>query len=264
MSERPQSSSLVSTAASASDRDTEELMLEPIRSVQLYEQLCDRIIEAIRTGRWAPGEQLPSERELSKALGVSRPSLREALTALQLRGVLEMRQGSRTSVSGDAIAIVAQSPPANLFGIDSDVSPVALLDARLTVEPRIAELAAEDWEADPQVDRLLHLMEGARDWEDPSHRAVWSDGDRLFHRQLAAHTHNPVLLQFAEHMALVQGQPLWRRLRDEMLAVPGRIEASIEEHVLIYGAIQQGDAPAARKAAERHILVVREYMQLEE
>jgi DNA-binding FadR family transcriptional regulator len=246
------------------ERGTERLSLEPIRSVQMYEQLCDRIVEAIRTGRWAPGDQLPPERELAKALGVSRPSLREALTALQLRGVLEMRQGSRTSVAPNAIEIVAHSPPANLFGVDADVSPVALLEARLTVEPRIAALAAQGWEDDPEVDRLLELMDGARDWENPSHRAIWSDADRLFHRQLAAHTTNPVLLSFAEHMALVQGQPLWRRLRDEMLAVPDRIEASIGEHVRIYGAIKGGDAAGAAGAAETHVAVVREYMGLEE
>ena len=243
--------------------DVTDLSLGPVASVQLYERICDRIVEAIREGRWRPGERMPSERELAEALGVSRPSLREALGALQLLGVLETKHGSGTWVASDAIEVVAQSPPANLLGVDADVSPVAVLEARLTFEPRIAGLAALRHKPDARTEQLLDMMNGARDLDNPAHLAVWSDADRLFHRQLAALAANPVFLAFADHLSFVQGQPLWRQLRNEMLTVPGRIEASIEEHARIHDAISRGDSAAATSAAHDHVCTVREQMGLE-
>jgi DNA-binding FadR family transcriptional regulator len=237
--------------------------LVPVVSVQLYERICDRIIEAIRAGRWLPGERMPAERELAEALGVSRPSLREALGALQVLGVLETKHGSGTWVAANAIEVVAQSPPANLLGVDGDISPVAVLEARLTIEPPIVRVAASRYRPDARIEQLLEMMNEARDWEDPAHRAVWSDADRLFHRRLAAQTDNPVFLAFADHVAFVMGQPLWRRLRDEMLTVPGRIEASIEEHARMYDAIVRGDMDGAERAANDHVCNVREQMGLD-
>jgi DNA-binding FadR family transcriptional regulator len=242
----------------------DELPLVPVVSAQLYERICDRIIEAIREGRWRPGERMPTERDLAEALGVSRPSLREALGALQVLGVLETKHGSGTWVVANAIEVVAQSPPANLLGVDADISPVAVLESRLTIEPPIARLAASRYRPDPRIEHLLVMMNEARDWENPAHRAVWSDADRLFHRQLAAQTGNPVFLAFADHVAFVMGQPLWRRLRDEMLTVPGRIEASIEEHARIDDAIRAGDVDGAERAARDHLCAVREQMGLDQ
>ena len=242
---------------------TADLSLGRVVSTQLYERICDRIVEAIRSGTWRPGERMPPERDLADALGVSRPSLREALGALQVLGVLETKHGSGTWVAANAIEVVAQSPPANLHDLNADISPVAVLESRLTIEPPIARFAALRYEHDARIEQLLEMMNEARDWENPAHRAIWSDADRLFHRQLAAQTDNPVFLAFADHVAFVMGQPLWRRLRDEMLTVPGRIEASIEEHARIHDAICRGDAETAWSAAHDHVCVVREQMGLE-
>jgi DNA-binding FadR family transcriptional regulator len=264
MVERPKEREAPRNARARAVASLDAVSLGPVVTVQLYERICDRIIEAIRKGRWQPGARLPNEHELAQALGVSRPSLREALGALQILGVLDTKHGAGTWVAANAIEIVAQNPPANLLGVDSDVSPVAVLEARLTIEPPIAGLAALAHKADPRMEQLLDMMNHARDLANPAHRAVWSDADRLFHRQLAAHTDNPVFLAFAEHLAFVQSQPLWRRLRDEMLMEPGRIEASIAEHERIHDAITRGDADAARAAARDHVSTVREMMRLTE
>jgi DNA-binding FadR family transcriptional regulator len=241
----------------------DDIALGPVLTVQLYERISDRIIESIRAGRWKPGERLPTERELAEALGVSRPSLREALAALQILGVLDTKHGSGTRVSAKAVALVAQSPPANLLGVDADVSPVAVLEARLTIEPPIAGAAAMRYTPDRRIEQLLERMDEARNLETAANRAVWSDADRLFHRQIAAQTQNPVFLAFADHVAFVQSQPLWRQLRDQMLIVPGRIEASIKEHARIYAAITRRDPDAAIAAARDHVFTVREQMGLE-
>jgi DNA-binding FadR family transcriptional regulator len=236
-------------------------LIEPIPKVQLYEQVSQRIIEQISVGAWACGQRLPSERELASVFGVSRPSLREALGALQMLGIVETQHGSGSWVSENALDVIAKHPGAG--GLDFGVSPVALLEARAAVEPTIASLSASRFAPDAEIERLLQMMAEARDWENPAHRVVWSDADRLFHRQIAVHTDNPVLLSVADRIARVMAQPLWRRLRDDMLAVPGRIDASITEHQRIFDALQARLPEDAAASASRHVEVVREYMGLE-
>lgn len=233
----------------------------PIPKVQLYEQICARIIEQIRTGVWQLGQRLPSERELAKVFGVSRPTLREALGALQMIGVVETQHGSGSRVADNALELLANGE--GVAGFSLGVSPVALLEARLALEPIIAALAAQRFSPDPQLERLLRMMDDARDWANPAHRTVWSDADIQFHRQIAVHANNPVFLSVADSIASVMSEPLWRRLRDEMLAEEGRIGASVDEHQRIYDAIREGAPDDAARYAREHVEVVREYMGLE-
>src|SRR5436190_6279567 len=93
------------------------------RPLQRYEQIAERLADDIRSGLLAPGERLPSERELARAMEVSRASVREALAALQLQGVVETRPGAGTFVTADAAARAPGGRP-------HDASPSALLEAR--------------------------------------------------------------------------------------------------------------------------------------
>ena len=232
----------------------------PIPKEQLYEKLSKAIIDQILGGSLAPGQRLPAERELARAFGVSRPSLREALGALQTLGVVETRHGSGSWVSADALEVLANHPHGV---IDLGERPVMLLEARLTVEPSIASFAAERYTEDPELERLLAMMDAARDWEDPAHRMTWSEADRLYHQRLAVHTHNAVLIATADAIASVQAQPLWRRLRDDSFTVAGRITRAIEEHERIFEAVSRNDPAAAAAAARDHLDAVRDSMLLE-
>jgi DNA-binding FadR family transcriptional regulator len=226
---------------------------------QLYEKISGAIMEQIRAGQLAPGQRLPAGRDLARAFGVSRPSLREALGALQMLGVVETRHGSGSWVTADALEILKTRSGEAL---DLGVSPVALLEARELVEPAIAARAAERFKLDPELDRLLEMMAEAQDWENPAHRAVWSDADRLFHHRIATHTQNPVFINVARFIADVQAQPLWWSVRDDSLAVPGRITKAIEEHGRIFEAITSGQAEHAAAAASDHVDAVRASMDL--
>jgi len=223
------------------------------RPLQRYEQIAERLAADIRSGLLAPGERLPSERELARALEVSRASVREALAALQLRGVVETRAGAGTFVTAD--------PPLS-DAPQHDASPSAVLEARAQLEPAIARLAAQRAQPDAAAENLLQAMEAVSDPAAPTDRATWSASDRLFHRQLAAMTGNPVLLAFADHVATLMDQPLWHRLRDDSIAVPGRIRIHAAEHRMIYEAIVDGDAEAAAFYSAQHINRVRAYMEL--
>jgi DNA-binding FadR family transcriptional regulator len=223
------------------------------RPLQRYEQIAERLAADIRSGLLAPGERLPAERELAKQLEVSRASVREAIAALQVQGMVETRPGAGTFVATDA----QQAPE-----LPHDASPSAVLEARALLEPAVARLAAERARPDAAAENLLHAMEGITDPAEPGARATWSASDRLFHRQLAAMTGNPVLLAFADHVASLMDQPLWHRLRDDSIAVPGRTRIHAAEHRMIYEAIVDGDAEAAAFYSAQHINRVRTYMEL--
>jgi DNA-binding FadR family transcriptional regulator len=228
--------------------------LSTFRPLQRYEQIAERLAADIRSGLHPPGERLPSERELARSLEVSRASVREALAALQLQGVVETRPGAGTFVTADA--------PGKPRDFPHDASPSAVLEARAQLEPAVARLAAGRAQPDAAVENLLAAMEAATDPEDPAARATWNASDRLFHRQLAAMTGNPVLLAFADHVAALMDEPLWQRLRDDSIATPGRTRIHVAEHRMIYEAIVEGDAEAAAFYSAQHINRVRTYMEL--
>lgn len=236
--------------------------IEPVRPVQLYELIRDRLIEQIRGGQWRPGDRLPPERDLARAFEVSRPSLREALGALEVGGVLETHRGSGSYVTAEAVTRAIGMSASDRNGT-VDISPSALLEVRLALEPAIASLAAVRGGSDATAERLLSVMQGAVDASDEGARARWSVADRLFHRELGVMTANPLLIQIAQLICAVMDEPLWRQLRDESLTIPGRLESGVEEHRQIYQSVVEGDSEAGAFHARRHLQIVRRTMELE-
>jgi DNA-binding FadR family transcriptional regulator len=233
--------------------------------LQRYEQIADRLVDELRRGWLHPGQRLPSERMLAEHFGVGRASIREALAALQVRGLVQTRQGAGSFFRSDALerlAAAEQQVPADL-GPPADAGPAAVLEARRILEPEIAALAARRAHADPEIDALLDVMASSADPSDPEQRRRWSDADRRFHRQFAVATANPVLLAVADHLADLMDQPLWQQLRDESIAVPGRTTLQLAEHRLIAAAVAEGDPDAARQHATQHIDRARRYMALD-
>jgi DNA-binding FadR family transcriptional regulator len=232
---------------------------------QRYEQIADHLVAELRRGALRPGLKLPGERELAQRLGVGRASVREALGALQVRGIVETRPGAGSFIAGDALARLtgADEPAAGLDLPAADAGPAALLEARRMLEPEVAALAARRGGEDPEIARLLDDMAASADPSDPEQRRRWSDADRAFHRQIAVSTANPVLVTIADHFATLMDQPLWQRLRDDSIAVPGRTTLQLAEHRLIAAAIAEGDPEAARRHATEHIDRARRYMALD-
>jgi DNA-binding FadR family transcriptional regulator len=236
--------------------------LGPLRATQLYERIVERIAGEIRLGLLKPGERLSSERDLARRLEVGRSSVREAIAALQVHGVVETRPGSGSFVAADAVERVQElgGPGDGALALPHDASPSALLEARAVLEPAVASLAARRGRVDPYAEELLARMDRAADG---LAHGEWNEGDRLFHRQIAVMTDNPVLVALADHVAATMDEPLWQRLRDESVAVPGRAQVHAAEHRMIYEAIVDGDADAAAFYATQHIQRVRRYMTLD-
>src|SRR5271154_1911920 len=108
---------------------------QPVESQRLYERVAEQIGEQIRVGEIGPGQRLPSERDLAKQLGVNRAVVREAMIALELAGLVEVRTGSG--------AYVREPPLAPLISINGGSSPSDILGARMLIEGETGALAAE-------------------------------------------------------------------------------------------------------------------------
>ncbi|AOK19701.1 GntR family transcriptional regulator [Burkholderia cepacia] len=233
-----------------------EILENGFRPLQIYEQVAEKIRDEIRAGRYAAESRLPSERELAGLFQVGRPAVREALGALQNEGLVFTKRNSGTYVVAAPLDVLAQRGDTHKAS-EADFSPTSTLDVRLILEPAIARLAAAHRKPDPVAERYLAQMETITDVDDPHQRALWNESDRLFHRQLALMTGDPLIVKIADEVAKTMDQPLWKRLKDDGIYDAGRIRLYVSEHRLIYEAIVSGDADAAAFYVEQHIRRVR-------
>ncbi len=227
----------------------------PVRTKRVYMYVVDQIIDLVRKGEFAAESQLPSERDLAEQLRISRASLREALSALQLLGLVETRSGQGTFVCADA--------PSKILRLDASLlyrdleSPFAILQARLAVEPGIAALAAT--QRSEESLRRLSEIQGLADG-DPDGTYLSSEGDRRFHLAVAEATENPVLVSMMSTVYELMGQRLWLLLRDATASAPDRLRQYGVMHREICEAIERQDADAAATRMRRHLESVERFM----
>lgn len=211
---------------------------------RLYEQIVAQLEQHILDHGLTVGDRLPPERELAEALGVSRASLAQALVALEVVGVVQVRHGDG--------AVVAARPGGSEGLVKAvrahhDALP-DIIDARSALEAKLAALAAqrrtdEDMAA---IDEAIAQMEAeARAGE----RGL--EGDRAFHAAVTRAGHSPVLARLMGEIG-----ELIIETRIESLSQPGRPLKSVAMHRDIAEAIRRGDAAAAASAMSHHISVV--------
>jgi DNA-binding FadR family transcriptional regulator len=121
-------------------------------NVKLYRKIADSVADAIESGQYKLGDRLPTERELAEQFGVSRPTLREAMIALEMLGMIEARHGLGIYVTGNV------RPPAPSAEIDFEIGAFELIEARRLFEGEAAALAATSI-SDEQIGELEGLLE---------------------------------------------------------------------------------------------------------
>lgn len=222
--------------------------LKQIDRARLSTAVTDQVLEGIRSGAFPPGTALPSERTLAAQLGISRPSLREAIRVLEHAGVLEVRTGSGTYVTRDGVSKAALlRTRAALIG---EHSPLDLVVARRAFEPVAAELAAvHRHKSDLDALRASvkeHARLDAADHDPNEH-------DLAFHLQIAVATRNPVFQMLAERLVEIMNQGYWQELRARQLQHTGRGREYVNQHRAILDAITKRDPVAARRAMDEHM-----------
>jgi GntR family transcriptional repressor for pyruvate dehydrogenase complex len=230
----------------------------PIKPQRVYAQIVEQIIDLIKRGEFPVGTQLPPERDLAQRLGVSRASVREALTALQILGLVETKSGQGTFVCARDISPFFHPGGFGLgeFYAD-DESPFAILQARKTIEPPIAALAAQQCS-----DESLKLIEAIQDMveADLGHVHIFREGDRRFHLAIAEITGNPVCVRVMSIIYELMGQKLWTALRDSAFTTTRRLQEYEGQHRAVYEAIKARDAQAAAARMREHLESVEQLM----
>nr|MBC7243830.1 FadR family transcriptional regulator [Chloroflexota bacterium] len=231
------------------------MVFSPVKTQRVYMHIADQIKALILKGVFPEGSQLPPERELAEQLQVSRASLREALSALQILGLVETRPGQGTFISPGASTALALG---NAWPEQDLESPFIILQARKAVEPAIAALAAQQ----RSEASLGHLQE-TLNWvgSSPTDAHAFYEGDRKFHLAIAEATENPVLLRMMTIVHELMGQKLWLTLMmGSTLATPGRWRQAVQEHHHIYKSIEAQNAELAATRMKEHLDMVEKFM----
>jgi len=226
---------------------------QAVATQRLYEQVAGQVTDLVARGEFKPGDRLPPERDLAKLLGVSRPTVREAMIALEIAGLVDVRVGAGVFVTDKAKNGTHGSANGRLFeGAGS--SPLELIAARRTIEPEVAALAAKL--ATPAeiaaIAETIAMISAAQDT--PEHRAA----DHLFHVRVGLASHNAVLTAIVDECWADMYSPMFER----MGAITGLIASRCSphqrdktniEHGDVYRAIAVHDQDAARAAMDRHL-----------
>jgi DNA-binding FadR family transcriptional regulator len=220
--------------------------LQSIEPRRLYRQIAEQIRTLIASGEFPAGTRLPPERDLAKQLGVSRPSVREALIALEVEGLVEVRIGSGIYVLGRNGAAGARAADET---VEAAAGPFELLRARYVIESECAALAAKSARK-PQIAAIDEaLLQMQREFE---HEKQPLGGDRLFHLRVAEATGNGALVAVVKMLWEERTGPLYQRL-EHHYDTPALWTAAMAEHRAVLKAIAEHDVPGARVAMQRHL-----------
>ena len=224
-------------------------MQTPIRRRKLYEDVALRIEEMIREGRYAPGDQLPAEREIMEELGVGRSAVREAMLSLQRMGLVTVSSGERARVTAPtAKVLVSELSGAARLLLAQEGGMRRFQEARALFEIGLARAAAERAnEAD--LARLRAALEANR--AAIGNHAQFMRTDVAFHYEIAQIPRNAIFTSL--YNAVVE----WlTEQRETSGRATGAGEAAYAAHKRIYQAIAAHDPAAAEVAMEGHLEAV--------
>ena len=223
--------------------------LQTVEPQRLYRQIAGQLRTLITAGEFAVGARLPAERDLARQLGVSRPSVREALIAMEVEGWVEVRTGSGVYVldraSQSARRTASQAAPLS----PDEWGPLELIRARRVVEGEVAALAAT-------LAKRQHIAAMAKALAsmqlDADQDVLPLEGDRAFHSAIVEACGNVVLIETVQGFWDARRGPLFERLGGHF-ETASSWRAAIAEHEGILQAIRQHDPAAARLAMHQHM-----------
>jgi DNA-binding FadR family transcriptional regulator len=215
-------------------------MPEPRR---LYEQIAQQLAQAIADGKYEVGQRLPSERELAQTFEVSRPTVREAIIALELDELVEVRLGS-------GVYVMNRHSPTGAASY-KDIGFFELLEARRAIEGEACAMAAMRID-DAQIAQLTELIDEMREDNKKDEILLSEDADRRFHELIAASTQNTgitaaVQMLWDSRVRSPQNRSMSSKVRARGYKPP------IEEHAAIVRALKRREPDAARAAMREHL-----------
>ncbi|MFJ3054965.1 FadR/GntR family transcriptional regulator [Herbaspirillum sp. NPDC087042] len=226
------------------------IKLQAVEQRKLYVQIADQLRDLIHSGDVKPGQQLPAERELAQSLGVSRPTVREALIALEVVGLVEVKVGIGAFVRSP----VRETPPLP----ENHPSPTEVMELRLLLEPRAAALAAQN--IDPELKAKLRLnLDFVKENAGKEH---WNpSNDREFHLIIAEATGNSAMFEILEQIWEMRSKQIDLKFHQHLGELSEVRSKLIEHHDAIGQAIIDGDDATAFDGMMQHLNYVSNAMR---
>jgi GntR family transcriptional regulator, transcriptional repressor for pyruvate dehydrogenase complex len=220
-----------------------ELSFTAVRKTRVFEDVARQIQRLIVNGELEPGQLLPPERQLAEQFGVSRNSVRDAIRALELTGLVVARHGEGNVVA-DVSADTLVAPIATLL-LRKRTLVAELLDVRKMLEPALAARAA----VHASDEEIVHLEEILRRQREKTARGESTvEEDSEFHYSIALAAGNSVVRKLLDVL-----MDLLRETRARSLQVEGRLERSLAGHLRVLDAIRQRDPEGAERAVRQHL-----------
>jgi DNA-binding FadR family transcriptional regulator len=229
--------------------------IKPIKTKKIYEQIVDQIGQLVAEGHLKPGDRLPSERELVDQFQVSRASIREAISALEMMGLLEVRSGEGTYIRQTNIDSVV-APLAWMLFIEKDTD-LELYEARKILEVQAAGLAAERAD-DDDIAEIFAALEVMR--MDLKKQRLGEEADHQFHYAIARGTHNKILFRLMTTISDTMRKTL-RSSRSKLYEDKTSPQRLYQEHYSLYEAIKNHDAESAQRLMLDHLVGVEKQLE---
>jgi GntR family transcriptional repressor for pyruvate dehydrogenase complex len=232
----------------------EELMFNPIKNTKVYEQVIDQIKDMIAEGTLNKGDRLPSERSLVEQLQVSRASLREALRALEVIGLVECKQGEgnyiKTSFEDNLL-----EPLSIMYRLERS-NPKEIWELRKTMEVEAVGLAAKRV-TDAQLKELSELLLSFNDEEDETYNA---EIDKQFHYKLAECSGNILIYNILKTVSVLV-EDFIKGARTKILKDKENKKVLFKQHKAMFIAVEKHSSVEARKAMREHLDYAMEFME---
>ena len=226
------------------------MILKPIKTKKIYEQIVDQIGLLVAEGQLKPGDRLPSERELVERFQVSRASIREAISALEMMGLIEVRSGEGTYIRQVNIDSVV-APLAWMLFIEKDTD-LELYEVRKILEVQAAGIAAERAE-DDEIRDMYDALEVMR--MDLEKDRLGEEADHDFHFAIARATHNKILMRLMNTISDTMQKTL-KSSRSKLYEDKTTPERLYQEHCSLYEAIKNHNVVEAQQLMLDHLVGV--------
>ena len=207
---------------------------------RLYQQVANKVLALINSGKYPAGSRLPAERELAETFGVGRPTIREAMVALETEGRVTVKIGA------GVYALDCQSVSEKL---GATTSPFELIEARVLIESEVTALAAT-MITDEELDQLAQALK-EMEQENLQHNEGSTLADRKFHTIISQATRNKVFPVVIEQLWAAQEELEHIKLSIQAVCMSNS-EARISEHTAIFNALVARDPQVARNAMRNH------------
>lgn len=228
-------------------REVVIINFNPVSSKKLYMQIYNQILSEIQSGSFKIGDKLPAERELCEQFGVSRAPIRQALSALELNGVIYSRQGEGAFVKSNHIA--AENSQSAIFF--ESIAPEDIVEARMNIEPLIVRYAAQR-ATDEDIEDLRSTI---KKMEEETKAGVYvPETDEKLHNGIAKASHNDLFINIMAAISnAMKQQEMWKFIRDRTVTRPDYRDVNFKEHQLLIKAIEDHNEIEAVEIMTKHM-----------